>query len=257
VLITIVAAVALAGPLAGSTVPSEGVTEEEAVATFTAQMGDVDFVACGELPDVPGSFRCYGWMYNAEDDPADDMIVSAVVGRHVNGNIVVGQYYAATAGDELPGPPSQPASASTTLGATTSTAAPAAPAQGSDAAVLAAGEALNADKSAMQAMVTDASSSVETVDVINWDPATATLRIAVTSGFNTEEYRDEVAWAIASSLGAQYWGPDGELRNDAGTVKPGLSLQVDSTTYVAPYDLMAAIGDVNISSTDWLTQVRQ
>jgi hypothetical protein len=86
---------------------------------------------------------------------------------------------------------------------------------------------------------------------------TPTFRLAVTSGYNGIEFRDEVAWEIAKAL-EFLWSSDSPLfRNDVGTLKTGFELTVDTTVYIAPYDLMVAVADLKTTSVDWLTLARQ
>lgn len=116
-----------------------------------------------------------------------------------------------------------------------------------------------ADPKLLKDLIETVAYLVDSVDVITAeapDPSAPTIHIAVTTGFSGVEYRDETAWAIARSFGQFLWMPDTVFRNEAGRLRPGLHLTVDDTEYVAPYGLMAAIGDYKISSTDWLTMAR-
>jgi hypothetical protein len=136
------------------------------------------------------------------------------------------------------------------------------PADEADLNVLIALTAITSDKQKFADLIKDSSFSIESVDLIdvvvnNGPPPTADLEIAVTSGYNGIEYRDEIAWTLARNLSIFWESNEGALRNDVGSVKPGLVLTVDTTRYVAPYDLMVQVADLGITSTDWLAAARQ
>lgn len=128
-----------------------------------------------------------------------------------------------------------------------------------DAKILFMTVQLDSTKQEMADIIEDGVSLVESVDLIAFDtipPLTVVLNLAVTTGFNGIEYRDEVAWELAR-LTSIFWETDGGLRNDIGTFKPTLVLTVDTTTYIASYDMMVAVADLNMTSVDWLNFARQ
>jgi hypothetical protein len=131
------------------------------------------------------------------------------------------------------------------------------PAIDADRAVLFAGQAVLDPEINLAGAIESDVFSVESVDLINYVAEPSTFQLAVTSGYNGIEFRDEVAWEIVGNLGF-LWSTENDLfRNDIGTVKTGLELTVDTTRYVAPYDLMVLVADRKITSTDWLNLSRQ
>jgi hypothetical protein len=156
----------------------------------------------------------------------------------------------------------------TTIPATTvppTTAAPTTtvdPAVESDAKTLFTGVNFTSTQREAFAEAVQASSvSVDSVDVLDFtvDEATktATLVIAVSSGYNGIEYRDEVAWDIVRPLSTFWDRIDGPFRNDAGTIRTGMNLMVDTTNYIVSWDLLNGIADMRVTSTDFLNQSRQ
>lgn len=136
------------------------------------------------------------------------------------------------------------------------------PANQADLGVLLAGTSLTSDKDRLVDAIKETSFSVESVDLIDFKvedgpPPTAALFIAVTSGYNGIEYRDEVAWDLFRGFAVFWDKDDGSFRNEVGTLKPGLILTVDTTTYIAPMELMAQVADLEITSTDFLNLARQ
>lgn len=137
------------------------------------------------------------------------------------------------------------------------------PGEEQDVTVLFFGSRIETDpelRSTLNDAIEEASFSVDSVDVITFtttDIGTADLEIAITSGYNSVEIRDQVAWELASGL-AFMWEVGDTLifRNDEGTVKVGFVLTVDTTTYRASYDQMVTIADKRITSTDWLNATR-
>ena len=108
----------------------------------------------------------------------------------------------------------------------------------------------------------DAVYSVDSVDLLEFYTEDGVprpeLRIAVTTGYSGIEYRDETAWAIAKGL--EFLWEDGDsmlFRNDDGTLITSLVLTVDTTRYVAPYEMMTMVADLQILSADWLNLARQ
>jgi hypothetical protein len=107
--------------------------------------------------------------------------------------------------------------------------------------------------------------SVESVDLVRFNTVdgsfSPTLELAVTSGYNGIEYRDEVAWELARALGflweADAADGDGAFRNDGGLVTVGLDITVDTTRYLAPHMMMLMVADRQITSADWLNLARQ
>lgn len=131
------------------------------------------------------------------------------------------------------------------------------PAIDADLAVLFAGQAVLDPEINLAGAIESDIFSVESVDLINYVAEPSTFQLAVTSGYNGIEFRDEVAWEIVGNLGF-LWSTENDLfRNDVGTIKTGLELTVDTTRYVAPYDLMVLVADRQITSTDWLNLARQ
>ena len=131
------------------------------------------------------------------------------------------------------------------------------PAIDADLAVLFAGQAVLDPEINLAGAIESDIFSVESVDLINFQAEPPTFQLAVTSGYNGIEFRDEVAWEIVGNLGF-LWSTDNALfRNDVGTLKTSLELTVDTKRYLAPYDLMVLVADRKVTSTDWLNLARQ
>lgn len=101
-------------------------------------------------------------------------------------------------------------------------------------------------------------SSVDDVRFNLDDAATngASMTVTVASAATSEAERDDVAWAVAFAV-ADFWGPNGGFRNDAGEVRTALTLVVDATRYVAPMELMSRVFDFTVSKSTFLQMTRQ
>jgi len=135
-----------------------------------------------------------------------------------------------------------------------------------DANVLVLGAGLNNDPAGFGKILSDADSSIETVDVVHFDvtngpPPTSTLTIAVTTGYHGIEYRDSTAWTLAKILSV-LWNPvttddESSFRNEVGSLHTELVIVVDDTTYVAPMELMMQAADLTVTSMDFLNATRR
>lgn len=92
-------------------------------------------------------------------------------------------------------------------------------------------------------------SDVESVDAFTFDPDTTTIRLAVTSAYNGQEIRRDVAWALTRATALLY-GPDG-LGGSTG-VYPTFDLSVGpGATYTCSGDFMQQLVARTVTRDDW------
>lgn len=101
-------------------------------------------------------------------------------------------------------------------------------------------------------------SDVDDVEFTITDAAlgSAGISFGVTTSATTEAERDEVAWAVMFAI-ADFWGPGGGFRNEAGQVRTGATLTVDSVKYVAPMQLLMQVYDFTLSQGDFIAASRK
>jgi len=213
---------------------------------FDAGYPPMMFITCAfDQPDLPTIVTCYGV---AISEPPMVLAVQRVVG--------LGNDFETTWTPIQSVAAPSPLDANQPLATVLPETTPGPAGQDSaDAAVLAVGEQWNADKQPLIDLINDASYSVESVDLIAWDGSSATLSIAITSGYNGTEYHDEIAWEIVTPLARQHWAAGTPFRGVSGLL-PSLTLTVDSSTYHSTYELMVAVADVSITSAHWLASAR-
>lgn len=117
------------------------------------------------------------------------------------------------------------------------------------------------DPSLFADIILGTSKMISSVDDVRFnldDAATngANMTVTVASAASNEAERDDVAWAVAFAV-ADFWGPQGGFRNEAGEVRTALTLVVDTTRYVAPMDLMSRVFDSTVSKSTFLQMTRE
>ena len=105
------------------------------------------------------------------------------------------------------------------------------------------------------------SSKIVAVDDVRFklddsDAQGATITVAVTSSATTDTERDNVAWAVSFAV-ADFWGPRGGFRNEAGEVRTAMTLVVDSIRYIASMELMIRLFDFTVTKPEFLQATRQ
>ena len=88
------------------------------------------------------------------------------------------------------------------------------------------------------------------------DAQGATITVAVTSSATTDTERDNVAWAVSFAV-ADFWGPRGGFRNEAGEVRTAMTHVVDSIRYIASMELMIRLFDFTVTKPEFLQATRQ
>lgn len=97
--------------------------------------------------------------------------------------------------------------------------------------------------------VLEGNGHLQSVDRVEFDPATDTIVLAVTSNYSTESINNDVAWEITTAF-ASFWGEEGM----AGAVEfpVALHLGVSDLNFTCPGDFMTRLADRRAARSDWV-----
>lgn len=95
---------------------------------------------------------------------------------------------------------------------------------------------------------------VESVDQLTYDADTETLVVSLTTGWATDDYRRDAAWAVTRSLVGLVWSGEVDWLTD---LDPSLQLQVDQLTYNCDGEFLAGLGARQASRDDWQASCAQ
>lgn len=87
---------------------------------------------------------------------------------------------------------------------------------------------------------------VRSVDLLDFDPATGVLSLAVTSLYSTDDQRTSLAWRLSSALARVFYNVEGD-----GAYYPQWSLTVDQLTFLCPPETMRAVEDSRQTREQW------
>jgi hypothetical protein len=135
----------------------------------------------------------------------------------------------------------------------TTTAAPTA----ADTELLAFGDSINAGAQDFVDNLTAGDEDLIETAAYSWDPATATVRLAVTFAPSYSYPLDTAAWIFARDRAMDLWSRGGAFRAEDATIRPGLEIVVNDSRYVSDFDLCLRVADQTIAIDDWIRASRR
>lgn len=97
--------------------------------------------------------------------------------------------------------------------------------------------------------------TVEKFDAVSGVPPDRSyVTMTVDTGYQVASNQQRQLWEMIRGIAA-FWASSGPLRNDAGSVHPGLVLSAHGKTYDASYDVMVAVADRHMAQDEFFAAV--
>jgi hypothetical protein len=200
----------------------------ETIVCFTLVGSDRVVVARTELTDMPGVY---------EFELVSDQLI--LPGEETT-----------TSSTTTTTPPTSPPSTTSLppVFIVTTTAAP----TPADTELLAFGDSINADAQDFVDNLTAGDEDLIESASYSWDPATATVRLAVTFAPSYSYPIDTAAWIFARDRAMDLWNRDSPFRAEGATIRPSLEIVVNDARYVSDFNLCLRVADQTIAIEDWV-----
>jgi hypothetical protein len=200
----------------------------ETIVCFTLVGSDRVVVARTELTDMPGVY---------EFELVSDQLI--LPGEETT-----------TSSTTTTTPPTSPPSTTSLppVFIVTTTAAP----TPADTELLAFGDSINADAQDFVDNLTAGDEDLIESASYSWDPATATVRLAVTFAPSYSYPIDTAAWIFARDRAMDLWNRDSPFRAEGATIRPSLEIVVNDARYVSDFNLCLRVADQTIAMEDWV-----
>jgi hypothetical protein len=121
-----------------------------------------------------------------------------------------------------------------------------------DTELLAFGDSINADAQNFVDNLTAGDEDLIESATYSWDPATATVRLAVTFAPSYSYPIDTAAWIFARDRAMDLWNRDSPFRAEGATIHPSLEIVVNDARYESDFNLCLRIADQTIAMADWV-----